>query len=111
MEPLTIMLILASQLLDPKDYTKKVVSFACNTAIAARHIGFAIGPFAYLDLASLREVDEDEKLGQNAVQLHGYCLPGKLAELKNTCFPTAKVWMLLTCNVAFIPGLTKSPGH
>ena len=61
------------------------------TAVAPQHIGFAIGPFEYVDLAEFRESDEDDKLGQNAVLLHGYCLPGRADELRNTCLPLAKV--------------------
>ena len=68
-----------------------MVSFLCTNVVAARHIGFAIGPFEYIDLSDFRETNEDEKLGENAIQLHGYCLPGRVEELRNTCFPTAKV--------------------
>ena len=59
--------------------------------VAARHIGISIGPFEQIDLALFRESDEDERLGQNAVPLLGYCLPGRVEDLKNTCFPLAKV--------------------
>lgn len=44
-----------------------------------------------MDLAEFRESDEDERLGQNAVPVHGYCLPGRVDEVKNTCLPIAKV--------------------
>lgn len=44
-----------------------------------------------MDLAEFRESDEDERLGQNAVPVHGYCLPGRTEEVKNTCLPIAKV--------------------
>lgn len=94
-ELLWVILTFASQIVDPVDRTKKAVSFACTAAVAARHIGFAIGPFEYIDLANIRESEEDEKLGQNAVQLHGYCLPERMDELRNTCFPTSKVCMIL----------------
>ena len=61
------------------------------TAVAPQHIGFVIGPFEYVDLTEFRESDEDDKLGQNAVPLHGYCLSGRADELRNTCLPLAKV--------------------
>ena len=61
------------------------------TAISAQHVGFAIGPFEHVDLAEFRESDEDERLGQNAVPVHGFCLPGRVDETKNTCLPLAKV--------------------
>ena len=63
----------------------------CTTAVAAQHIGFAIGPFEYVNLAEFRELDEDEKLGQSAIPVHGFCLPGRANDLKNTCLPMAKV--------------------
>ena len=66
------------------------------TAVSPGRIGFAIGPFEYVDLAEFRESDEDDKLGQNAVPLHGYCLPGRANELKNTCLPLAKVFVSWT---------------
>lgn len=63
----------------------------CSTAISAQHIGFAIGPFEHIDLAEFRESEEDERLGQNAVPVHGFCLPGRIDDVKNTCLPVAKV--------------------
>ena len=79
------------QIIDPRDPSKKTTFFTCTTAVAPQHIGFAIGPFEHVDLAAFRESDEDDKLGQNAVPVHGFCLPGRADELKNTCLPLAKV--------------------
>lgn len=79
------------QIIDPLDPSTKTTSFLCTTAVASQHIGFAIGPFEHVDLAEFRESDEDDKLGQNAVPVHGFCLPGRAEELKNTCLPIAKV--------------------
>lgn len=76
------------------DSSKKTTSFACTSAISPRHIGFAIGPFEHTDLAAFRESDEDDKLGQNAVPVHGYCLPGRSRDLQNTCLPLAKVFLV-----------------
>jgi len=56
-----------------------------------QHLGFAIGPFEHVDLAEFRESDEDERLGHNAVPVHGFCLPGRIDDIKNTCLPMAKV--------------------
>ncbi len=61
-----------------------------------QHLGFAIGPFEHVDLAEFRESDEDERLGQNAVPVHGFCLPGRIDDIKNTCLPMAKVDTLYT---------------
>lgn len=77
-------------MIDSADPTKKSTSFMSTTAIAPKHIGFAIGPFEHVDLAEFRESDEDDKLGQNAVPLHGFCLPGRADETRNTCLPLAK---------------------
>lgn len=79
------------QMVDPLDTTKKTTTFYCTSFVAAQHIGFAIGPFEQIDLAEFRESDEDDKLGQNAVAVHGFCLPGRVDETKSTCLPLAKV--------------------
>ncbi len=84
-------LLTYSQVVDTKDPTKKICSFFCATAISAQHVGFSVGPYDYVDLAAFREVDEDERLGQNAVPVHGYCLPGRREDLMATCIPMAKV--------------------
>lgn len=83
--------MLNAQIVDPEDSTRKTTSFICATAISAQHVGFAIGPFEHVDLAEFRESDEDDRLGQNAVPVHGFCLPGRIEEVKNTCLPLAKV--------------------
>ena len=83
------------QIVAPNDPTKKTTSFVCTSAVAPQHIGFAIGPFDHVDLAAFRESDEDDKLGQNAIPVHGFCLPGRMEELKNTCLPMAKVSNML----------------
>ncbi|KAL9035950.1 MAG: hypothetical protein Q9214_006352, partial [Letrouitia sp. 1 TL-2023] len=75
---------------DPIDTTKKTFSFSCGNLISAQHIGFAIGPFEHVDLAEFRDDEEDDKLGQNAVPLHSFCLPGRAEEVRNTCLPMAK---------------------
>ena len=36
--------------------------------------------------------DEDEKLGENAVRVHGFCLPGRANDVRNTCTPLPQVW-------------------
>jgi transcription initiation factor TFIID subunit 2 len=75
---------------DPNDPTRKTTSFLCSTLVSAQHVGFAIGPFEYVNLAAFRESDEDDKLGGSAIPLHGFCLPGRAEELRNTCMPLAK---------------------
>ncbi len=80
--------------MDPQDSAKKTTSFSSNVPVAPQHVGFAIGPFEHVDLTEFRESDEDDKLGQNAVPVHGFCLPGRVGETKNTCLPLAKVCLL-----------------
>lgn len=81
----------------------------CTTAISAQHVGFAIGPFEHVDLAEFRENGEDERLGQNAVPVHGFCLPGRVDEVKNTCLPMAKVE--LTSQYLIIRKTDRFPGY
>ncbi|KAF3898867.1 Transcription initiation factor TFIID subunit [Trichophyton interdigitale] len=81
---------LTDDILDPKDQTKKTVSFSCNTPLSAPQIGFALGPFEYVNLSQFRESDEDDQLGANAVPVHAFCLPGRADEVRNTCLPMAK---------------------
>ncbi|KAK4989166.1 Transcription initiation factor TFIID subunit 2 [Elasticomyces elasticus] len=78
------------EIIDPEDASRKIVSCNCSTAVAAQHISFAVGPFEHVDLNEFAEVDEDEKLGQNAIRVHGFCLPGRADELRNTCMPVAR---------------------
>ncbi|KAI9806920.1 MAG: hypothetical protein M1833_002578 [Piccolia ochrophora] len=81
---------LTDEIVDPSEPSKKTVSFFCTTAVAPQHIGFAVGPFEHVDLSEFREGDVDEKLGQNAIRVHGFCLPGRTEDVKNTCLPMAK---------------------
>ncbi|KXJ91494.1 hypothetical protein Micbo1qcDRAFT_102335, partial [Microdochium bolleyi] len=68
------------------DETKKTMTFEIDKNKAAKHIGFAVGPFEHVDLWSeFRTEEDDVKLGVSAVKVHGYCLPGRSEEVKNTC--------------------------
>jgi transcription initiation factor TFIID subunit 2 len=81
---------LTDDIVDPKDPSRKTVSFASYSPLGAQQIGFAIGPFEYVNLADFRESDQDEQLGQNAIPLHAFCLPGRADEVQNTSFPMAQ---------------------
>lgn len=89
---------MTDDIVDPSDETKKTVSFACLQPVTARHIAFAIGPFEHIDLSEFRELDEDEKLGQSAIRVRGFCLPGRADEVRNTCMPMAKAIDFFTVN-------------
>lgn len=80
---------LTDEIVDPNDPTKKTVSFACYSPLSPQQVGFAIGPFEYVNLSDFRASDQDEQLGQNAIPLHAFCLPGRVDELRNTSFPMA----------------------
>lgn len=81
---------------DKLDPTKRVVSFSTTSLLAARQIGFAVGPFEHLNLAEFRDSQEDDQLGQNAMDIHAYCLPGRMEELRNTCLPMARAIDFMT---------------
>ena len=91
------------EIVDPRDPTKKTVSFICASPISAQHVGFAIGPFETLDLSKFRESDEDDRLGQNAVPILGYCLPGRSSDVENTCLPLAKAVDFFTTTYGSYP--------
>ena len=83
---------LADEVVDPNDHTKKIVSFAIRepSFVSANQIGFAVGPFELVDLSEFREIDDDDKLGAQAIRINAYCLPGRADEVRNTCLPLAK---------------------
>jgi transcription initiation factor TFIID subunit 2 len=81
---------MTDEIVDPRDPSKKTVSFACASNLSAQQIGFAVGPFEYVNLSEFRESDQDDQLGQNAVPVHAFCLPGRADDVRNTCFPMAK---------------------
>lgn len=94
---------MTDDIVDPLDETRRTVSFQCTTPVLARHVGFAIGPFEQVDLSDFREVDEDDKLGQTAIKIDGYCLPGRAEELRNTCMPMAKAIDYFTVTYGSFP--------
>lgn len=76
-------------IIDPADTTKKIVSFeVAGNMVGAGHIAFAVGPFEYVNLSDHR-TDEDNRLGQKAVKVNAYCLPGRSAEVNNAAQPLA----------------------
>ena len=89
---------------DPADSSKKLTSFTTKEiSISANQIGFAIGPFENVDLSNLREIAEDDKLGNEAVSIHAFVLPGRGPEARNTCLPLAKAVDFYTKVVASFP--------
>ncbi|KAI1436874.1 hypothetical protein GGR50DRAFT_177796 [Xylaria sp. CBS 124048] len=77
---------LTGEVIDRRDQTKKTMTFEVDNNKAAKHIGFAVGPFEHVDLWSeFRSEEDDTKLGVSAAKVHGYCLPGRAEEVRNTC--------------------------
>ncbi|KAI0389556.1 hypothetical protein F5Y17DRAFT_448512 [Xylariaceae sp. FL0594] len=77
---------LTGEVIKKDDDTKKTMTFEVDNNKAAKHIGFAVGPFEHVDLWSeFRSEEDDQKLGANAAKVHGYCLPGRAEEVRNTC--------------------------
>ncbi|EJT74461.1 TATA-binding protein associated factor Taf2 [Gaeumannomyces tritici R3-111a-1] len=78
---------LVGEATDKSDDSKKIMTFDnSGLDVAAGHVGFAVGPFQHVDLWSdFRPEDDDEKLGDSAIKIHGYCLPGREEEVRFTC--------------------------
>ncbi|KAI6825425.1 hypothetical protein KC340_g10802 [Hortaea werneckii] len=76
---------------DTEDDTRHTVTYTMIDPVTARHVGFAIGPFERVDLSSTREAEDEERLGQSAVKIDGFCLPGRGEEVRNTCWPLTRV--------------------
>jgi transcription initiation factor TFIID subunit 2 len=94
---------LSDEVVSVEDDKLKTTSFVCTSSIAARHIGFAIGPFEHFDLSEFRDVEEDDRLGESAIAVHGYCLPGRSIEMRNTCMPMAKAIDFYTMTYGSFP--------
>ncbi|KAF2452655.1 hypothetical protein BDY21DRAFT_358347 [Lineolata rhizophorae] len=94
---------MTDEIIDKADQTRKVVTFSCQTPVAPHHVGFAVGPFEHVNLSDFRESDEDEKLGQNAIRVHGFCLPGRATEVENTCMTLARTIDYFSVNYGSYP--------
>ncbi|KAI4648721.1 uncharacterized protein J4E79_009792 [Alternaria viburni] len=81
---------LTDDILDPADSSRKTASFSCDTLVLPQHIGFVIGPFEHVDLSEYRDTLDDERLGENAIKVHAFCLPGKENEVRNSAMMLAR---------------------
>ena len=60
--------------------------------VASHLIAFAVGPFSKMNLSDLREYEEDDLNNiRAAVDIFGYCLPGRDPELRNSSLFMSKV--------------------
>ena len=94
---------MTDEIVDPRDASKKPVSFACMSPLSASQLGFAVGPFENVNLSEFRESDQDEQLGQNAIPIRGFCLPGRADEVRNTCYPMAQAIDFLSLSYGSYP--------
>ena len=83
---------LTGETTDKMDLTKKIVSFSCTSPLSARQVGLVVGPFEKVNLSELQENQQEDEANQGAVELYGYCLPGRMEELKNTSLPIPKAF-------------------
>ncbi|EWC45249.1 hypothetical protein DRE_05976 [Drechslerella stenobrocha 248] len=88
---------------DAKDTRKKVFHFTIEKPTAPHQIAFAIGPFEKAVLTENRAAEEDEALGRNAVEVVGYCLPGRKEEVENTCLFMQKAIDYMVRNAGHYP--------
>ncbi|KAI9893667.1 MAG: hypothetical protein M1814_005882 [Vezdaea aestivalis] len=70
---------------------KKVSKFVSASPVSPLHIGFMIGPFQRLDITKFRDPADEDKLGQSAVPIAAYHLPGRAELVENTCLPLANI--------------------
>ncbi|EPS40585.1 hypothetical protein H072_5547 [Dactylellina haptotyla CBS 200.50] len=88
---------------DAKDVRKKVFHFTIEKPTAPHQIAFAIGPFEKAVLTENRAAEEDEALGRNAVEVVGFCLPGRKEEVENTCLFMQKAIDYMVRNAGHYP--------
>ncbi|KAK6332794.1 hypothetical protein TWF696_002817 [Orbilia brochopaga] len=88
---------------DAENVRKKVFHFTIEKPTAPHQIAFAIGPFERAVLTENRAAEEDEALGRNAVEVVGYCLPGRKEEVENTCLFMQKAIDYMVRNAGHYP--------
>lgn len=81
---------LTDDITDPSDPSRKTASFSCDTPVLPQHIGFIVGPFEHVDLSEYRDIADDERLGENAIKVHAFCLPGKEDDVRNSAMMLAR---------------------
>ncbi|KAL9113340.1 MAG: hypothetical protein Q9227_002381 [Pyrenula ochraceoflavens] len=77
---------------DRQDPSRKTVSFSCTSPLSAQQIGLVVGPFERVNLAELQDNQQEDEANQGAVEMYGYCLPGRVEELRNTCLPVPRAF-------------------
>nr|POF00404.1 transcription initiation factor tfiid subunit 2 [Quercus suber] len=90
-------------IIDNEDATRHTVTFALSETVCSRHIAFAIGPFENVDLSNSRDREDEERLGQSAVKVNAYCLPGRSSEIRVTCMPVTRAIDYFNVNYGSFP--------
>lgn len=69
------------------------MTFVVPQLVSSHQIAFAVGPFSKMNLSDLREYEEDDLNNiRAAVDIFGYCLPGRDPELRNSSLFMSKVF-------------------
>ncbi|KAF1969039.1 hypothetical protein BU23DRAFT_513872 [Bimuria novae-zelandiae CBS 107.79] len=80
---------------DPKDPSRTTSIFRIDPitggGILPQHVGLTIGPFQEVDLARFRAESEGDRLQDQAVRVHAFCLPGREEELANSTMMIPRV--------------------
>jgi transcription initiation factor TFIID subunit 2 len=58
--------------------------------VLPQHIGIVIGPFEHVDLSEYRDTSEDDRLQDEAIKVHAFCLPGREDEVRNSAMMIAR---------------------
>ncbi|KKA30911.1 hypothetical protein TD95_002632 [Thielaviopsis punctulata] len=96
---------MTDQIDDPDDETKYTISFSTESrTVSADKVAFAVGPFEHVDLwTQFRTEEDDDKMGTSALRVHGFCLPGRADEVRNTCAPMTMAADFLALNFSVYP--------
>jgi len=67
-------------------------TFSIDTiaGVLPQHIGIVIGPFQHVDLSEYRDTSEDDRLQDEAIKVHAFCLPGREDEVRNSAMMIAR---------------------
>jgi len=86
---------------------KKTWKFEQTMAVSPQHIAIAVGPFERVNLSEYRDMEAEEAMGIMIVDVMGYCLPSREAELRSTCMFIPRVCTLLMVSTGYASVLTR----
>jgi transcription initiation factor TFIID subunit 2 len=84
--------VLTDEIADPEDHTRMTSTFSIETTVGVlpQHIGIVLGPFQHVDLSEYRDTSEDDRLQDEAIKVHAFCLPGREDEVRNSAMMVPK---------------------